>query len=429
MSWRALLAPTFSDLTDDGPSCTISPANSARIPAWTQTTRRWTPAATWTLWAVLAVVICGFYLKQQYRSVAINYRKAAIAWRAGEDMYNTQGDGFLYLPQAALVFLPLTYLPVPVGDVFWRLLGMAWLALALRRFCHLLHPTTGDAMFWLVTLVTLPLSFSAFRNGQSTIHMTAAMLSVANALADRRWTMGACWLCVGFAFKPLIVVMLLLAGAAYPAIRLRLAVGLVILALTPFLCQWPSYVIDQYGDMLRMLRISYEVGETKAWYAHFYGALAALGWNAPAPVQTGTRLLIAGLTLGAFLITRKRLSQARAAGWLFLMSVTYLMLFNPRTEPNTYACVAPAVGWMLFEAALSARWILTGVHAVLAFLIVGNFELGRLITAQERSVWLAPLATTVFAVLAFRRWLREVQAVSPAESNQVSSPTSPRLVA
>lgn len=382
---------------------------SAPLPLWTQASRRWTPAATWALWAILAMVICGFYLKQQYRSVAINYRNAAMAWRASEEMYNTHGDGFLYFPQAALVFLPLTYLPVPVGDVIWRLIGMAWLALALRGLCRLLHPAASDAMFWIVSLVTLPLAFSALRNGQSTIHMTAAMLSASLALAQKEWTKAAFWLCLGMAFKPLIVVMLLLAGAVYPALRLRLVAGIVLLAVSPFLAQWPAYVVDQYQDMLAMLRISYQVGESQALYAHFFGAFAAFGWNAPAWLQTATRLFFAGLTLGGFWLTQQRLSPARTAAWLFLMSATYLMLLNPRTEPNTYACIAPAVGWMLFEAALRGSRGLTMLYAILAVLIVGNFEIGRLITAQERAVWLAPLATTLFAALAFRQWLQELR--------------------
>lgn len=264
----------------------MRPEGSATLPLWTQNSRRWTPTATWALWAILAVVICGFYLKQQYRSVAINYRNAAMAWRASEEMYNTNGDGFLYLPQAALVFLPLTYLPVPVGDVIWRLIGMAWLALALRSLCRLLHPAASDAMFWIVSLVTLPLAFSALRNGQSTIHMTAAMLSAAHALAQKEWTKAAFWLCLGMAFKPLIVVMLLLAGAVYPALRLRLVAGIVLLALSPFLMQWPAYVVDQYQDMLAMLRISYQVGESQALYAHFWG-LCRVWLECPGMVTNG----------------------------------------------------------------------------------------------------------------------------------------------
>lgn len=75
---------------------------------------------------------------------------------------------------------------------------------------------------------------------------------------------------------------------------------------------------------------------------------------------------------------------------------------------------------MLFEAALRGSRGLTILYAILAVLIVGNFEIGRLITAQERAVWLAPLATTLFAALAFRQWLKELREASRVSETATS---------
>ena len=74
------------------------------------------------------------------------------------------------------------------------------------------------------------------------------------------------------------------------------------------------------------------------------------------------------------------------------------MLFNPRTENNTYSMLGPAVGVFLARSVLVDRRILrTALLALVAIGVLGTYEIGRLITSPAQSMWLAPLMCIVFA--------------------------------
>src|SRR5207244_3147947 len=57
------------------------------------------------------------------------YHEASADWWAGKDLYHGPA-GMNYLPAFAIVFKPFQALPVPVGDVLWRI-SAAVMALAL----------------------------------------------------------------------------------------------------------------------------------------------------------------------------------------------------------------------------------------------------------------------------------------------------------
>ena len=58
------------------------------------------------------------------------YWLASRQWWASQEMYGSkemtlQGrHGFLYFPQAAVLFTPFAYLPLAVSEVLWRGLGL-----------------------------------------------------------------------------------------------------------------------------------------------------------------------------------------------------------------------------------------------------------------------------------------------------------------
>ena len=86
------------------------------------------------------------------------------------------------------------------------------------------------------------------------------------------------------------------------------------------------------------------------------------------------------------------------------------MLFNSRTEGNTYAMVGPVYGVLLAESAYllknrrSTSWMIAAV-----VLTVANYELAVLITPRDKAIWISPLVcigVTSYLVLRLSQEIR-----------------------
>lgn len=361
---------------------------------------RWNdPRLAWFAWGVLFAVTATLVLAGSRRTVTGNYREAAFLWFLGKDLYANAvrtGHGFLYLPQAAILFAPFAWLPHAAGEIAWRAVSIGAFAIGLRRYASLAGREGGAELFPLMTALSLPLAFSCARNGQSTVLISALMMLAVADLADRRWGRATAWLSLGLAFKPLVLVLTLLAGALHRPMRWRLLAGTAAVLAFPFLFQSPEYVASQYRSCVAGMQASARLGLTSYW-AHFFGMLNVAGISVSPSVQTGVRILAAGGTLWLCHIAQKRCAAAEAGVWLYALSVCYLMLFNPRTENNTYAMLGPSIAAFCGMALLVERR--PKVALALAFAvggILGSHQITKWITPPPRSVWLAPLVCTGF---------------------------------
>ena len=103
------------------------------------------------------------------------------------------------------------------------------------------------------------------------------------------------------------------------------------------------------------------------------------------------------------------------------------MLFNSRTEGNTYAMIGPVYGALIAEAAFrlknrrSTGWMIAAV-----VLSVANFELAVLITPRDRAVWICPLVCVVVTGYLVLQLIRELQSTSPNldDANKQEQPRS-----
>jgi hypothetical protein len=204
--------------------------------------------------------------------------------------------------------------------------------------------------------------------------------------------------------------MMLLAAAVYPQMSWRLAIGLLFVAAVPFMTQRPDYVISQYRACVQNLEITFEVGETGLW-AQFFGMLQVAGIEFPSALRTAMRLLAAGTTLFACWKASRVLSPERSAFYLFSFASCYLMLFNSRTEGNTYTMIGPVYGALLAEAAFqlknrtSAAWMIAAV-----VLTVANYELAVLVTPRPKAVWISPLVCVGVTGYLVLRLIQEIKA-------------------
>jgi Glycosyltransferase family 87 len=343
----------------------------------------------WIVWLVVTIVISIIIHIGKERSVTVSYRSAVEHWFAGEPLYNMGGSGFIYLPQAALVFAPWGLLPKPLGETLWRWTIIGVLAVGVSRLTRLV--SRDERWFLIGTVCTAALSAGCARNGQSTLIITGLMILAVADISDQKWTRSAIWLALSFAFKPVAIVLILLVAALYRPMLWRLALGMAIVGVAPFLTQRPDYVISQFVACYQNTGVAFSDGETGYW-AQLFGMLKVFGLDLPSPVQQSARIVAALATLGVCWKASRRLTPARSAYYLYSLAAIYLMLFNSRTEGSTYGMVGPVYGILLADAWLSrcnrVTTILLGLGVVVSAF---NFEVALLFTPRPYEIWVCPL--------------------------------------
>ena len=353
----------------------------------------------WALWAVFAVVVAvnRFSELPIEGNVFLYYRDAAVRWMEGQPLYNGTGCGVIYLPQAYVLSTPFTLLPFNWGGAIWRILNIALFAVGVWQFARLASRGTSRNLFAWVSLPVILLSWSAARHGQMTMAMGGMMLLAVADLADQRWWRATLWLVLGVVLKPLALVLVLLAAVLYPRTSWRLLVGAGLALTLPLLAQHPAYVLDQYVLAVKELGIAARVGG-EVEFAHLFWLLRAAGLDIPAAGQTAIRLIAAVLTLAVCWLAVRRCRPAEAGVILYTLAVGYLMLFNPRTENNTYCLLAPALGVFAAQAVVAGHRLHTAFSVGLVALFLASYPLGKALSDQG-VVWIKPLLCTVFLAL------------------------------
>jgi hypothetical protein len=191
----------------------------------------------------------------------------------------------------------------------------------------------------------------------------------------------------------------------------RIAVGMVVTALVPFLTQHPGYVIEQYAACWKNFTTAAQVGAAEGGWTSPFHALRLIGIAIPETAQTVLRLAAALGTLALCWLSRRRHDSVGSAIFVFSLSVAYLMLFSPRTENNTYAMLGPAIAVFLAGAYLveqrSREGLLLG-GIVLA--IVGGRVIERMLTPHAGTSWISPLMAVCFTAYLLVRYFRDMQA-------------------
>ena len=376
----------------------------------------------WVAWASFTIVMAVLAFTRPKHVIGAYY-EGVQNWWSSHEIYSNTGTGFLYLPQAAILFSPFALLPAKLGEATWRIVSLALFALALRRLSRLASTSRAGFLFGIGTLlVQLPLAGSA-STGQFNVLLAAAITFAVCDLADARWWRAALWLGVVFICKPPAIVLVVLAGAMYgplwspsrprPAqnpvsqvsnferfigpISWRLAIVLAVIACVAFAHPNPSYVASEYRTFFHMLGIAGspvrgEFQDLVALFESFHLHISDLGY-------TVIRLLFAVTTLAFCLLAHTRMGERAGAIYLLALGTAYLMVANPRTEGLTYCIVAMPL--VVFTAAefVTGRWgwaVLLVVICILlgaARVVVGFSNPG---TVFARGMWVRPAVTLVF---------------------------------
>lgn len=310
--------------------------------------------AAWLLFALIVGTIVA--IRPDKHTVTPEYRQASMKWWVGsESLYNTDQGGYLYLPQEAILYTPYQFLPKRLGEPLWRWTGLLLLAYGLWRWTKLLNPSQEEHLFLAATLLVIPSTLSSASNGQVNLPLAGLLLLSGAAIARERWSFASLWLVLAVLLKPIALAPALLAAACFPPLRLRLIGGLMVALAAAYIHPDSAYVTGEYRHFLEKFLLA---GQplVKDNFSDFFGML--WHWNLhPAPaVISAVRGLAALLTLIAALVAMRRLAGNRPlqAFAVMLLAALYLMLFNPRTEENSYVMLAG------FTALLSARDLLAG---------------------------------------------------------------------
>lgn len=364
------------------------------------------------MWALLAAGIAASILfKNDSRSVTHEYARAAMLWWQGQPMYTEGVHGFLYLPQAAILYSPFAWLPNSPQEILWRFVGLALLVIGVRRLTGRLFDSFRDTAFLIATPLVIISALGSAANGQTNIHLAGLFALCCADLIDKKWWRVAIWLMLALACKPTAVVMVLLIGAIYlRPMWWRLAVALGVFAVLPFLHPSPSYVSGQYHDCITKMTAASQPGDSfqdirgmliEFGVVHVEKIAAASGQPAsvvqtpPESVLTIVRAIAAVLTLGLCWMASRRFGDVGRAVILYTLGAIYLTLFNPRTEGLSYIILGvPAAMWAVRELH-HRRW------ATAAFFIV--FALSTQFSTQfalnHKNYWVRPLGAAVFAAL------------------------------
>ena len=348
--------------------------------------------AAWALWALVLLAYTGVTIARPgMRTVTQVYREASSAWLSGEDIYPQQ-SAMNYLPQFAILFSPFAGVPQRVGDTLWRFLQLGVYVSSIRRLAEAAQSGPRD-FFFPISILALPAALGSAMNGQSNMLLAGAMGHASvEMIRGRRWAVAA-WLILGLVAKPIAIVVILLLAISNPVMIPWFLGGMALAAAAPLLFDsWPS-VVGQYTSWYRQLLVIAPSQEHR--FNDISGLLRTLNVHLPIKVSYQLRLLAAGLTQALWLVWERRLRQPDCAFALLGLSAAYLMLFNPRTETNSYVILSPAIAVMAARLLLvegrRVGWLLVGLAVAL-----GNASYGDPIWPLTK-LWLKPTVALTFA--------------------------------
>lgn len=382
-----------------------------------KTSLLWIPLILWYFISLFTT-----HSNTPYHMVDSIYYNAAASWMNGSPLYNGTGGGFVYLPSMAAFFAPLALIPIKYFVVLFRLLSIAVLATGLYAFSNSVEASNKHKTYFYMTLCCVIIAQAALFEGQMHLIITGLMLLGYAAICRQQWWRAAFYLALSLALKPTSIVLFLLALAIYPRLSLKLILTTAAMLLIIFLMQSPSYVLHQYQAFTNTLSVmSRHDGQNPTEWATFFGALAFYTKHLVYGThQFVIRIIVA---IGVFILSvlaQWKLKTRRALPVIFALGMSYLMLFNSRTENNDYIMLAPALGYTLSQAAINKKSWQIGLHFLILGLLAANWTLSHAISPGN-NLWLSPTVTVVYALYLltkFSNWLGLLRLLQPIRATE-----------
>jgi hypothetical protein len=347
--------------------------------------RIWLYFICWVVlfWVIALSAVCVRVCVQwrRHSSVYPTYTKAGRAWRNHGHLYTSPDDlppaqraeflkqiakagekmvrgnniwgGFRYSPTAALLFVPISYMPGSAGEVLWRVLLAGASLGALWWCCRLGIPRALARRDWpIFFLLVLPAFTGCLNNGQSSLLVLAGLLGATAAACTNRWTLAAICIVIPTTFKLYPICYGLLLVLLFPRqFSWRLALALLVAFMLPFILR-PGEMMEEHRRWIwHLINDAKTAVPIESWdqdirlviYRLFHIELHAKTFMA---LQLFVAAIVAGLALLAQrAVWPRRMLLARVLG----LATCWMTTFGMATEPSTYVLVAPTLAWSLWE--------------------------------------------------------------------------------
>ena len=369
-------------------------------------------SVTWIAWAIFLLAVCTvLFWKETGKPVNRAYACGAQRWLAHESLYDG-GSGFIYLPQSAILYAPFHLLPYAAEQILWRIVTVGLFAVGVFRLSRLVGNQGAVSFFPLVSLLVLPKTWTSAYSGQATLAMAGLLMMALAEIRERKWSRSAALLVAALAFKPLAIVLILLVGAIYRPMIARLALGLALLFVAPYLARDAQYVNGQYVAALPMFDDAMKMGLEPNW-AQIFSLGSLVGFQISEQWQTLTRIALALVTLALCRRASRHTTRnskpgslgQRAAGpapdllLIYALATAYLLLFNPRSENNSYVMLSPVLAVFCARAYyVERRTTRAGLLGAGVVALVAGHEVCGLLTPDAGFIWTSPLVCLLFAV-------------------------------
>jgi hypothetical protein len=282
------------------------------------------------------------------------FAEAARHWLRAQDLYQPVGEPYRYSPLAAVLFVPFSSLPDPFGGLLWRWFNAGVYLATLAWWCRAVLPVSlSPKQRGLFFLLIIPLSVGSLNNGQSNPLVLGLLLAAGAAVTAERWNLASGCLALACLFKlyPIAVGLLLVLG--YPR-RLggRLLAALALGLGAPFLLGRFDYVADQYVSWVRYLLAD----DRQTWpLPGGYRDVRMLFRLWLTPLSGSTYLTLQLLVAGGIALVCLANRSITGAPRSFLTTALvlggcWMTVFGPATESSTYMLLAPALAWALLNS-------------------------------------------------------------------------------
>jgi len=311
---------------------------------------------------VLIVSIRVLVTKNTTQTVYPIYFQAAERFAQQQPLYATDTglDVYRYPPSVAMLFVPFTWVPIKLGAVVWRLLGLGLYALAIQRSLRVFAPQATIRQYsiaWLVAGIGL---LPAFNNGQLNLFIAAAALLATVAMHERRWLEAGLW-CAMLALCKLYPLALGLVFCVMAPLRFRVSLVLLLVAgaTLPWCCRDSEYAWsstrEYVAELSRDDRSSAETLPERTPRDWTVIPRAWFGYAVPRPMSLAVSAL-AGLGIAVLALILKNPHTGALPNLLGLVLV-WMTVFGPATEHNTYVLLTPACALLLAMDARQSRLI------------------------------------------------------------------------
>lgn len=334
-----------------------------------------------------------------YERVDYIYYFAAQCWMNSKALYNGTGFGFIYFPTTPFLLAPLAFLKMPAFALLFRIFSLIIFSFGMYRFSTLKANDFSYRTYFYMTLASFLLVQATLHEGQLHLIITGLLLLGYSAIAQEKWWLSAGYLALSLALKPTAIVLYLLAMALYPKVTFRLILTTLIVFSLPFAFRDIHYVINQWLLFLYSFQTIFRFdGIHPQHWATIFSAFSFFTHSTISVFpQFALRIIYALCILMTCYLSKMRFHSHKTIFIIFALGMSYLMLFNTRTENNDYIMIMPMIGFSLAQAVEKKKNIVVIGLWMLIILAAFNWLLCRLITPHN-NLWLNPTLISLYTL-------------------------------